>query len=247
MSEKFLIHAAGDWGPEQIRSVWSPRPRQIPPSVTQKIESAWAEAMRRTDLKLFNGKMSRLESWRLDGPALELILGPTEYKEFWGTNLMNPQLAEEFGPDVLSNALGISAILQSSDGHLIFGRRTATVAFHAHRIHCFGGTVDDGRTDVFGEILRELEEEVGLARSDLRQIRCIGLDEDRAIRQPELMFHAQAFYSLNEIEKRLDAVEHSAIWSVPATKSAIADAIGNPELTPIAQAGLSLAAALVRR
>jgi NUDIX domain len=247
MSENPVIHASGNWDQGQVRTIWSPQPRQIPQQVADKIESAWSAAMRRKDVKLFDGKMSRLESWRVDGGVLELILGETSYKQFWGTNLMNAHLADEFGPACLANALGISAVVQSSDGFLVFGRRSGNVSFHAHRIHCFGGTVDDGRTDVFAEILRELEEEVSLRREDLQQIRCVGLAEDREIRQPELMFHTVAFYSLDEITKRLDAHEHTAVWSVAANKDAIERAMNDAELTPVAVAGLRLAAGLPRR
>ena len=178
-----IIHFTGEFSADHVETTRSDAPHPVPPQVQEKIESAWIAAGRRIGPKLFDGPMIRLNSWRIEKDRLILDLGRTSYKPFMGTNLMHPELADQCGADVLANPLGLSAALESADGFLLFGRRNPDMAFYPNRIHPFAGTAETA--DVFAEIRKELQEEAGLLDADISELRCIGMAEDRAIRQPE--------------------------------------------------------------
>jgi hypothetical protein len=139
---------------------------------------------------------------------------------------------------VLANPLGLSAVLQSSDGFLLMGRRNARVAYYPNRVHPFAGSATE--SDVFAGIRRELHEELALEENDIAGVRCVGLAEDASIRQPELIFAVQSSLTRDRIESRLDATEHSALVAVEATSTAVNAVMKDPDLTPIAQASIAL-------
>jgi hypothetical protein len=180
--------------------------------------------------------MCRVESIKVEGDQLHLALSPTAYKPFLGTNLHNPHLADQFGPGVLANPLGLSAALISSDGYLLLGRRSERVAYYPKRVHPFAGCLEpQEKLDVFAGILRELNEELSLTERDLEELACIGVARDLALRQPELVFTAKSKLDRAQIESRLDQQEHRSVFSAPATQSGIERALQSGEIfTPVA-------------
>jgi hypothetical protein len=220
-----IIHLANEFLPHQVHCNHLPSIITLPDEVTAAIESAWQSAKSRLGTRLYNGPMARLDSWRIENGHLHLQFTPTTYKHFLGTNLCHPKLADQFGPDILANPLGISALVETSDSYLLMGRRGKNVAFHAHQIHPLGGTIDNVTADPFTEIRRELFEEAALRDDDLLDLRCVGLAGDPAIRQPELMFHAKSNLPLSKIT--LDPAEHDALWSIRADPSTVAQHLQN--------------------
>jgi len=234
----YKVHFAGDFPPDLVATTWSGGARPTNFRIEAAIESAWSAAQSRPGIHLFDGQLIRLESWTIEGGRLNLTIGGTGYKPFFGTNLSHPEFAGEYGPEFLANALGVSAALQCGDGHLLLGVRNANVAYYPHRIHTFAGSVSE--TDIFAAMRRELREELGLSAADISHIRCIGLAEDSTIRQPELIFSVQATPTRQQLESRLDLTEHSGLWSIPARPADLDAAAQNERLTPIARATLSL-------
>ncbi|MGA2233261.1 MAG: hypothetical protein ABSH22_20350 [Tepidisphaeraceae bacterium] len=234
----FTIHFAGNFTPEQIQTSWTDKPFTVTPDVAALVESAWQTAMSRPGVHLFDGPMVRLDSWQLDNDHLILKLGHTSYKVFLGTNLSHPELADTLGPVALANPLGLSAALESSDGFLLLGRRNAKVAYYPNRVHPFAGSAEGG--DLFAEMRRELMEELSLHDAEIADLRCIGLAEDRSIRQPELIFLVRSTLAREQIESRLDLGEHAGVMAIAATAADVSDALTREELTPIAKATLTL-------
>ena len=235
------FHAVGDWQPGQVSARVVACTRLILPEVEQMIEEAWQAALHRRGLRLFDGPMCRLEAWEASAQELRLALSETSYKPFVGTNLTNPDLAERYGPQVMANPVGVSPALHTADGYLMLGRRNGSVAYYPNRAHPFAGALEprDGG-DVFRAVRRELAEELSLADANVPQLRCVGLVEDRALRQPELIFLAETTRTRSEIEAQVHREEHGDSMAVETTKEAIARAIGDPALTPVAAASLLL-------
>jgi hypothetical protein len=233
-----IIHFAGDFSESQIRTTFTDSPRPLPPAVVAIIESTWTDALARLGPRLHDGPMLRLNSWQIAGGNLHLNLGHTSYKPFMGTNLMHAELADQYGNEILANPLGLSAALESADGFLLFGHRNNNAAFYPNRIHPFAGTLD--QPSVFDGIRKELNEELNLRADEIADIRCIGLAEDRTIRQPELVFRVKSTRTRVEIERTLDAHEHNEIVAIRCDETEIQDAIRRADLTPIAVAMLRL-------
>lgn len=198
------------------------------------IDSAWSEACARPGVHLFDGPLCRFERLTADDQHLHLDVSLCSYKQFFGTNGSHPEWAEAHGWGSLANAIGTSAALVSSDGWLVFGRRSTAVALYPGWAHPFGGILEPSDDlDLLAEMQRELHEEIGLAENDLSDLACIGLVRDPRLLQPELIYLARAKLTRHELESRLDLDEHSACWSVRAEPEAIALALRHELLTPV--------------
>lgn len=236
------IEWSGDLAPGQLTVEWSPTSVQPPIEVDRAIDRAWAVASVQAGRCLFDGPMCRLESWHSAANNLHLLLAPTSYRRFWGTNLCHPELADRLGAGALANPLGLSAALLSADGMLLMGRRNAAVAYYPNRVHPFAGAMEPrDLPDVFGAVRRELSEELSLGPNDITDMRCIGLVRDTSLRQPELIVHLSSPMTAAQIDTRVDGGEHYGLWTVPLTPVAFDDALRDrTELTPVALATLLL-------
>ena len=231
----------GDWGPGAVLARRASDMRPLIRTVEELIDEAWSRALARPGVQLFDGPMCRLESASASPKRLRLNLSSTTYKTFLGTNLSHPELADRYGPAVLANPVGVSPALETADGFLLLGRRNASVAYYPGRVHPFAGALEPrDAEDVFAAVRRELAEELSLADADLEELRCTGLVEDAALRQPELIFRVRCRLTKEAVEAKLDPVEHRGTWSVRAARDEIQAALFQPELTPVAVASLLL-------
>ncbi len=235
--------AVGDWPRQRLRTRWLASSHRLDPSQREAVHDAWVTALAQPGVSLFNGAQCRLESWSAGDGALTLALSRSCYQDYLGTNAAHPQWAERHGPGVLANPLGTSVALESGDGRLVFGRRGSAVALYPGQPHPFGGTLEPPEpgsdVDLIAEMQREITEEIGLAASDLDDLRAIALTEDRLLRQPELVYAARCPLPCAEIERRLDLHEHSACWTLPATATDVSAALtADDPLTPVLRATL---------
>lgn len=242
------LHVAGDWPEDSVRTTRVASTHFVPAEVEQIVDRAWKEALARPGVHLFDGPMCRHESWRVEGAmssrssSLHLSLSTTSYRWFLGTNLAHPELADRFGANVLANPVGVSPALLSSDGFLVFGVRNGRVAYHPNRVHPFAGAVEPkDDLNLFEAVRRELREELSFnPAEDIAEIRCTGIAEDLALRQPEIIFRVTSRRARQEIVQRIDEAEHGASWAVRAEAGAVEAAMRDARLTPVAVASLAL-------
>lgn len=202
------------------------------------IDRVWAEALTQRGVDLFDGPLCRLEALTVDEDGLRLDLSPTSYRMFMGTNGRHPQWADTHGRQVMADAVGTSVALRSSDGFLVFGRRSQRVALYPGFAHPFGGTMEPPQTgatiDLLGEMRRELAEEIGITQDDLSDLRAIALLEDRHLRQPELIYAARTELTAEAISRRLDLHEHTTCWMLTDERSRIESVLTNGDaMTPV--------------
>lgn len=236
------IHTTGNWSRGNVRASIVPSSRRVDPLVEAFIESSWRQGQERLGVKLFDGTMCRMERWRATSQTLELSLSRTSYRVFFGTNLSDQPIAEHFGREVLANPVGISSALLTRDGWLLYGRRNNSVAYYPNRVHPFAGSLEEkDLADVFGAVERELNEELHLAPADIESIRCIGIVEDEAIKQPELIFHTRVHLTRQQIESQVDADEHGGSVAIESSAAGVEQALDNSqEFTPVGIATLLL-------
>jgi hypothetical protein len=235
------FHAIGDWEPGQVTTTWTASTRRIVPEIEQLIDQAWEATLRRPGVKLFDGPMCRMESWESSPQLLRIVLSETSYKPFLGTNLAHPELADRFGRDVMANPVGVSPALHTADEFLLLGRRNASVAYYPNRTHPFAGALEPrDRGDVFAAVERELAEELSLRDSDIAEIRCTGIAEDVALRQPELIFRVRTTLTRSQIESQVHTEEHGDSIAIHARPEHVLQVLDHPALTPVAIASLLL-------
>jgi hypothetical protein len=99
--------------------------------------------------------------------------------------------------------------------------------------------------DVFGSIIREAQEELGVKPHEVSDVVLIGLVRDRALHQPELIFDLSIRFTRDEVRAVFDAnapdAEHTAVEFVhgdPETVLAFLDPAR--QLTPVAEAAVLL-------
>lgn len=235
----YRMLAEGGWGPGQVAVRRTGRHR-LPPALHGEVEAAWAAACARPGVRLFDGRMLRLDAWRLAGDRLELDLGETGYKDFLGSNAAHPEWLELHGPGALATPLGTSAALLTADRRLVFGVRSQAVALYPGHAHPFGGTMDPvDAPDVFHEVRRELAEEVALGAEDIAGIEAVALIEDCALHQVELVFLVQARLAQAGLAARLDPEEHGSLWSVAADAEGLDRTLDDPRpMTAVTRATL---------
>jgi hypothetical protein len=243
------FHHVGDWDSSQVSTAWGPSSLDLPDEAKALIDRAWAAAAGSKDKKLFDGPMCRLESWSVRGDRMDLTFSRTSYKVFWGTNLCHPELGDRYGRRALANPVGVSPALETADGFLLLGRRNASVAYYPSRLHPFAGALEPGDVsgdggasapDLFAAVRRELGEELSLGDADVPLVRCTGIVEDLALRQPELIFRVRSRLTRREIESRLDRAEHHDSVAVPGTREGVEAVVRDPLLTPVGIASMLL-------
>lgn len=104
------------------------------PTLYTEINQIW-ESRRKENSRLYNGTKFRLDSVEVEVDKVILNIGITCYKDFIGTNwspnaamLINKGTEDYHNPQAyMSDALGVGAMLLSSDKH---------VAFQMRSLHC---------------------------------------------------------------------------------------------------------------
>lgn len=249
----FFVDVYGEYTEAQLQITWRALDRPAHSELDKMIAETWRRVEKecaRTGALLFNGQMYRLLDYRADQEKFELEVGPTDFAEFLGTNFHNYHRAQEFGWEMYSNAVGISAIVGTSDGEILLGRRSDKVACMPGYVHTFGGSLEvedyrtNGTVDGFAAITRELEEELGLKPEDFKQLICLGMIRDATICQPELIFQAEVSLSSKQLGDQLhhdEHHEHLRVVACPDNPDSLRAFMSSDEpISPIALAGLCL-------
>jgi 8-oxo-dGTP pyrophosphatase MutT (NUDIX family) len=238
----------------QIRTTWSERYRDIPVEVAPLVAEAWDTAKREAEAKgrhLFSGAMARLNCWSVTNGVLSLDLGPTDYREFVGTNLRHPELATQFGRDALACPLGISIAVRTADKRIVVQQRSEAVFEYPGFFHVCGGNVEPkdvggaNTRGVFASVRRELEEELGIESKAIKEEVCLGLAENARTLKPELLTEARVTLRENDFgSARHD--EYTGLWFIDAKADGLAGFL-TAMRGQIAPGGLACLLALGRR
>jgi hypothetical protein len=173
---------------------------------------------------LFNGELCRLARWEKRDEQLIISLGRANYKEQWYSNAFCREIIPQYGDDVLCRALGVSAVIVSSDQQIVLIKRSAEVGEDPARLDVWGGHIGpeehaiNGVPDPFCAIATEILEEANLTLSDDEALECIGLIETTTTFKPEMIFRVRVQFSAAEIFKMAKAypsAEWSALLSIP--------------------------------
>jgi hypothetical protein len=249
---RFFLDVVGRFAPEQMNVRWTGDPRTSNEEVDALIEQTWDREKTLADQakrRLFNGSLCRLVQASPSPDQLSLTLGAVSYKEFVGTNLTNAYLRHIHGPDVLADALGVSAAVVSADGFLVLGRRSKKVAYHGGRIHPIGGIVEPAEAGQPAPhpaetMTNELREELCITPEQIDAIECIALVRDKHIVQPELVFDVTVSADVAEMitgaREAKDSMEHAEIVPVRHHPASVVTFMENhaAQLTPVALATL---------
>ncbi len=250
----YAVDVYDSYGEAHIAQTWSDEPRPTTPAIEAEIARTWEAELAITQERgghLYNGKLLRVRSMNAGESTLSLSLGPTNYRDFLGTNLCGSAPAFQAGGNFLANALGVSATVITRDGYLAYGRRSDLVAFHAGFVHSFGGMVEendryeDGRYGLFDCIKREVCEELGLRLGQLSEVQHVGFVRDLALQQPEMLFDVTIALDRTELQSlfapTLSHGEHTTIEFLADEPDAVQSFLSRVDpIAPVAEAALLL-------
>ncbi len=219
----------GYFAESQVVTRWRDWRRAVPPPISSLIDSAWQEAVRSARAagqELFAGPLCRLLSWHVRGEILVLELGPTDYREFVGTNLRHPELASEVGAEAMANPLGVSTAIVTRDQHVVVQYRSGWVYENPGMLHVCGGNLD--REDVvrggpFSTARREVVEELGVPPASLTEAWCLGLVEACDSLKPEAIMAVTL--DLDHTDLRVASKEVAALQCVPLQPASLAHVV----------------------
>ena len=254
MTVPFFVDAFGEFPPGHVRVHWSDTPRPSTPELDSVIAEVWERQLvecRARGAILFNGRLVRWVGHRVEDGVLHVDTGPTDYRDFLGTNVHNAHRVAELGRERFSNPIGTTATVISRDGWLLYGRRSHRVVVHAGYLHTFGGSLEEADlrpgnvVDPFAAVGRELFEELGLGPGHIDEMVCVGLIHDHELVQPEMLFEAGVNLTRDDLLLRLDHSdvhqEHTAIESVRDEPDALAPFIRrSAPIAPVALAAICL-------
>eukprot|EP00755_Sulcionema_specki_P039985 Sspe_Gene.113848::Locus_98624_Transcript_1_1_Confidence_1.000_Length_1008::g.113848::m.113848 len=205
------------------------------PKVEKAVDEEWERRKRANpSAKLFNGLKFRFHS--IDDGAL--CLGLTDYKSYIGTHYMPDETFAECSKEctgVLSNALGVEAMVVTADGHAVLFRRSDKVAEYPGFYCLPGGHAEPGkvyeavtgspppddktavlevlgrnegavRDEVIGSILDEVHEEIGVPRDSLAIDGVLGVVANTRTRgKPDVLFLVRCALPQSEVQRLYDA------------------------------------------
>jgi 8-oxo-dGTP pyrophosphatase MutT (NUDIX family) len=212
---EFDILARGFYRLDQLHITYDPSLcMPITPAIQAWMDTHWAQKLaeaKQKNLPLFDAPLYRFVSAqpRADG-TLHLVLGNTSYKAYVTTRV--PEFFEGRGRQELGNALAVCSVVETSDGYILLDRRQG-VDVYADRYHVIGGFFERNRDNIagisgaqpdpFAAICREIREETGITREDMREQFCLGLVYDLATPHAELCFLTRLRIPLAEARTRV--------------------------------------------
>lgn len=226
--------ARGD-PPSRVRVHWDPHRPEIPHQAAIHLEARWEAYLveaRARDKTLFNGPITRLVSATRGGDgAIDLQLGPADYKTFLVVHLRDRPWFARHAPMLSAAALGNSVLLTSGDKALL-GIRSPRVSAYAGHAHLLGGVLDclspaqaqaPSVEHLMNHLLKELSEEAALTPVDLQPRdaswpRFLGVARDEFLAQPEAIWHWETRTPLEQIAARLAPQEHAGAVLVRRVK-----------------------------
>lgn len=180
----------------------------LPEELVHERKIFWQQKQEENSM-LFNGILASLQSWSIENDTLKLNIGETCYRDLLFSNRMASQWKHE-NTAYFSRALGISAIVQTSDDKIVLMQRSHIVGEYPNMLDVMGGHIDVETgfssftpQQVFDAIAREVCDEIGLACNELEISHCLGLLENTAIQKPELVFESRTECNEGDIRNRM--------------------------------------------
>lgn len=220
----FHLLVIGPWSRADVVCALSDEPMARNAETERLIAEAWDERAKRAAERgqlFFAGPMCGLRSWSTDGQSLQLGFGMTDYREFVGTNVAHPEIAERFGETYLANGAGVCSAIETTDGQLVLHRRSGRVFEHPNMLHFCGGSLEPVETqsgpiaDPFVVMTREIEEEMAIPATAIAEMSCLGLARDGHSLKPDVLLRTKLSIAASDVTA-ISGDEHSELVLVPA-------------------------------
>lgn len=164
--------------PENIEISFSQAQRKTNQKIEDIIEQEWNKQVvecKKRGIKIWNGRVKRLNSFEFDGQKLKLNLGETTFKELIGTHADSNNVCEKFGQEYSAKGMHVGGLVITKDNYFVFGeRRRQKTSDAGGKISIFGGLLDEDwpikqAKDLFKAFEGELKEELGIKQEQIQK------------------------------------------------------------------------------
>jgi 8-oxo-dGTP pyrophosphatase MutT (NUDIX family) len=235
MAEEFSILISGIFEENQLHCNLMEGKKIYSSQIQKKVEKYWLE---KESSSLFNGTVYSLIKAERRENDIFYSLQQTEYKYFFGTNLIDKFLSER------ADILAVCSVIETSDGYSVLGLRANSLAEGKNLWHVIGGSIDSifsFHETAFTSMKKELTEEIGIENDDIETMICLGLGKNRKINKPEFLFYTKLKLSKNELLPKMntapDKNEHSKLIFIPMAE--LADFVSQNAFAIIGKAAVS--------
>lgn len=206
------VLAKGPFLKENVQVVWDNNPFFYPVEFLNEIEKYWQKIKAP---HIFNGELIRLNKVRSTDIKLQLDLSLSNYATLLFSNAHVKRIVNKWGNQYLSNALGISAVVVSSDEKIVLMKRSSNVGEFPNCLDVFGGHIDKPeigfKPDVYASMEKELAEELALANADF-DLDVLALVQANVNQKPELVFSAFVEKNFKQIVKDAEKADDRFEW-----------------------------------
>ncbi len=240
----------GGFSPSMVIVQWEESLPPLAGELQTAVDAAW-EGLNPNPH--FNGRIARLEEWRIRDGALHLWLRPVEYKHLLYSNAHTGEIIRHYGEHQLARALGISAVVVSAEGQILLMERSDRVGEFPGCYDLFGGHIDPPAQgeipDPFASMEKELDEELALLPGTA-SLSLFGLLLTREARKPELLFIARCGMESEAMMRAAlgarDRYEYRRLLAIPADAESVRGFLQHhrTKLSPSAFGGLEIFAAM---
>ena len=164
-------------------------PWEVPPSIVPRVDEIWELERERRGIHLTNGQIYTLAEFQPD----YILIHPSEYKY-----VLAQRRASNLQREGLSvRPLAVTGILICADG-LVLGRRGSAVTDDVglwEPAPAGGLSIPDPTV----QVLEELEEELGISKSEVESVKVCGLVEDVESRVFDIVFRLETATTSQEV------------------------------------------------
>jgi hypothetical protein len=224
----FEILAQTPFQPTELDISWEENYPSLSVARKQLEDHYWDSACKQPRYSsLFNGTLCQLRKFDFSQKPFQLTLGPIQFKTHF-YSVSKKSAGQQ--PNLPLMGLGVSAAVVTSDGQIVFMKRSDQVAVYPQKFDVFGGHIhpdahkiklNDEKTvpSPFSAIRQELEEELSLGLEQVDQLVGMGLIVNRLSGQPELLFRCKTGMAaqklIQQAQTAKDRNEYSHIIQIP--------------------------------
>ena len=166
----------------------------------------------------------RFCDFREDGINITITLDPcVSYRDFIGGR--SATFFETFGVEYSPQPLSVSVLVTTpdTDHPMIMLSVRRNVDYKSGGYHAsIGGFVDIHKeNNPVSALYREVKEECGIERHELKNVRCVSLVYNPRVFHYDMVFTATVRIDSKEIQKRMKDDENESLFFIPATRQSI--------------------------
>jgi hypothetical protein len=216
---------------KHLRLEYTPRAHEVHPEIRKAVAAAWARRQTRSHGAIRSVQevfpLYRYEGYHETFDTVTIFLGRTDYRETYGTNIANPQLAMQHGKESLGNALAVCGLVLGADNSILLLKRSENVDEKPTWWHTIGGHLERSKLQVLRHpdaallLQHEIEEELSHARLQILGLLPICLIRPLASHKTELCYVVNTDLPLHMNPKLKLNFEHSDYTVLPCTLASI--------------------------